>query len=223
MKLKSTVNFDVFPEFVRKEIKKSELISCGYHNCSFVGFFKNQKVQIRVANNDFVNWENEKNFIQENSNFLFYDQGNFIKKWIEGQILSPENLDLHLGKLFLAISDFHKQKNTKIAKFNWQTDVILDKKYISLVEKYQFDSLVISHNDLQFKNIIVSTKAVFLIDFEWIRLNNPYFDYVCLYINLGISPEKIIKFFNLEIEKFNDFVYIVNVFTNFWNKKFYDK
>ncbi len=115
------------------------------------------------------------------------------------------------------------QKNEKIAKFDWNVSEIIDKKYIKLVQKYQFDQLVISHNDLQFKNIITSDKHVFLLDFEWVRLNNPYFDYVCLYINLGISPEKIIEFFNLETEKFNDFVYLVNVFTNFWNKKFYNK
>ncbi|WP_404924018.1 hypothetical protein [Mesomycoplasma hyopneumoniae] len=223
MNWKKTINFDVFPKNIREKLTNYQLISCGYHNCSFLGFFKNHKVQIRIAINNFVNWKNEENFIRNNPNFFFYTKGNFIKKWIEGEILSHKNLETNLQKLFFAVLEFHMQKNEKIAKFDWNVSEIIDKKYIKLVQKYQFDQLVISHNDLQFKNIITSDKHVFLLDFEWVRLNNPYFDYVCLYINLGISPEKIIEFFNLETEKFNDFVYLVNVFTNFWNKKFYNK
>ncbi|MXR13552.1 hypothetical protein [Mesomycoplasma flocculare] len=223
MTLKSIINFAIFPEYIKKKLRIVNLISCGYHNCSFKGYYNRQKVQIRIATNNFVNWENEHNFIKNNSNFLYYYKGNFIKKWIEGKVLDSENLNTHLDNLFLTILEFHRKKNDIVAKFDWQIDVIKDEKYINLVKKYQFDSLVISHNDLQFKNIIVSEKNVFLIDFEWIRLNNPYFDYACLHTNLGILPEEIIKFFNLEVEKFNDFVYLVTVFTNFWNKKFYNK
>ncbi|WP_341495128.1 hypothetical protein [Mesomycoplasma ovipneumoniae] len=48
------------------------------------------------------------------------------------------------------------EKNQKISKFNWQIVEINDEKYKKLVQKYQFDPQVICHNDLQFKNIIVS-------------------------------------------------------------------
>ncbi|MDO4157971.1 phosphotransferase [Mesomycoplasma ovipneumoniae] len=178
-------------------------------------------MQIRIAKNNFVDWQNEKNFIQNDPNFLFYQKGNYIKKWIEGQILDSENLDFYTKKLFAELSKFHQKKNQKITKFDWQIDEINDEKYKKLVQKYQFDPQVICHNDLQFKNIIVSKTDLYFIDFEWIRYNDPYFDYISLHLNLGISADKIIKFFGLSTEKFSDFIYLYKIFTNFWNKKWY--
>ncbi|MDW2913661.1 hypothetical protein R7X13_02460 [Mesomycoplasma ovipneumoniae] len=90
------------------------------------------------------------------SKFSLLPKGNCIKKWIEGQILDSENLDFYIKKLFTEVSKFHQQKNQKISKFNWQINEINDEKYKKLVQKYQFDPRVICHNDLQFKNIIVS-------------------------------------------------------------------
>ncbi|WP_337904238.1 phosphotransferase family protein [Mesomycoplasma ovipneumoniae] len=178
-------------------------------------------MQIRIAKNNFVDWQNEKNFIQNDPNFLFYQKGNYIKKWIEGQILDPKNLDFYTKKLFIELSKFHQQKNQKITKFDWQINEINDEKYKKLVQKYQFDPQVICHNDLQFKNIIVSKTDLYFIDFEWVRHNDPYFDYVSLHLNLGICANKIIEFFGLSTEKFSNFIYLYKIFTNFWNKKWY--
>ncbi|WP_341492595.1 hypothetical protein [Mesomycoplasma ovipneumoniae] len=47
--------------------------------------------------------------------FFFYQKGNYIKKWIEGQILDSENLDFYIKKLFTELSKFHQQKNQKLA------------------------------------------------------------------------------------------------------------
>ncbi|MHA0297013.1 phosphotransferase [Mesomycoplasma ovipneumoniae] len=215
------MNFSVFPPNVSALIKNPSLIYCGLHNCTFIAFYRDQKVQIRIAKNNFVDWQNEKNFIQNDPNFLFYQKGNYIKKWIEGQILDSENLDFYTKKLFAELSKFHQKKNQKITKFDWQIDEINDEKYKKLVQKYQFDPQVICHNDLQFKNIIVSKTDLYFIDFEWIRYNDPYFDYISLHLNLGISADKIIKFFGLSTEKFSDFIYLYKIFTNFWNKKWY--
>ncbi|MDW2906451.1 hypothetical protein R7V41_02195 [Mesomycoplasma ovipneumoniae] len=77
-----------------------------------------------------------KNFIQNDPIFLFYQKGNYIKKWIEGQILDSKNLNFYIKKLFTELSKFYQQKNQKIAKFNWQIDEINDEKYKKLVQKY---------------------------------------------------------------------------------------
>ncbi|WP_179850665.1 phosphotransferase [Mesomycoplasma ovipneumoniae] len=215
------MNFSVFPPNISALIKNPTLIYCGLHNCTFIAFYQGQKVQIRIAKNNFVDWQNEENFIQNDPNFLFYQKGNYIKKWIEGQILDSENLDFYIKKLFTELSKFHQQHNQKITKFDWQIDEINDEKYKKLVQKYQFDRQVICHNDLQFKNIIVSKTNLYFIDFEWVRYNDPYFDYVSLHLNLGISADKIIEFFDLSTEKFSDFIYLYKIFTNFWNKKWY--
>ncbi|MDW2923169.1 phosphotransferase [Mesomycoplasma ovipneumoniae] len=215
------MNFNVFPPNISTLIKNPILIYCGLHNCTFIAFYQGQKVQIRIAKNNFVDWQNEENFIQNNPNFLFYQNGNYIKKWIEGQILDSENLDFYIEKLFTELSKFHQQNNQKITKFDWQIDEVKDEKYKKLVQKYQFDPQVICHNDLKFKNIIVSKTDLYFIDFEWIRYNDPYFDYVSLHLNLGISADKIIEFFGLSTEKFSDFIYLYKIFTDFWNKKWY--
>ncbi|MHA0261367.1 hypothetical protein [Mesomycoplasma ovipneumoniae] len=56
----------------------------------------------------------KKNFIQNDPNFLFYQKGNYIKKWIEGQILDSENLDFYTKKLFTELSKFHQKKIKKL-------------------------------------------------------------------------------------------------------------
>ncbi|WP_458621683.1 hypothetical protein [Mesomycoplasma ovipneumoniae] len=52
----------------------------------------------------------KKNFIQNNPNFLFYQKGNYIKKWIEGQILDSENLDFILKSYSLNFQSFTNKK-----------------------------------------------------------------------------------------------------------------
>ncbi|MEG7280363.1 hypothetical protein [Mesomycoplasma ovipneumoniae] len=52
----------------------------------------------------------KKNFIQNDPNFLLHQKGNYIKKWIEGQILDSENLDFYIKKLFTKLSKFHHKK-----------------------------------------------------------------------------------------------------------------
>ncbi|WNM15205.1 hypothetical protein [Mesomycoplasma ovipneumoniae] len=80
----------------------------------FYCFLSGKKVQIRIAKNNFVDWQNEENFIQNDPNFLFYQKGNYIEKWIEGQILDSENLDFYIKKLFTELSKFHQQKIKKL-------------------------------------------------------------------------------------------------------------
>ncbi|MDW2923786.1 hypothetical protein [Mesomycoplasma ovipneumoniae] len=121
----------------------------------FYCFLPRSKRQIRIAKNNFVDWQNEKNFIQNEPNFLFNQNGNYIKKWIEGQILHSQSLDFYIEKLFNELLKFRQHKNQKISKFNWLINEIDDEKYKKLVQKNQFDPQIICHNDLQFKNIIV--------------------------------------------------------------------
>ncbi|WP_337905253.1 hypothetical protein [Mesomycoplasma ovipneumoniae] len=93
-------------------IKNPSLIYCGLHNYAFIAFYQDQKAQIRIAKNNFVDWQNEKKkkFIQNDPNFLLHQKGNYIKKWIEGQILDSENLDFYIKKLFTELSKFHHKK-----------------------------------------------------------------------------------------------------------------
>ncbi|MDW2834713.1 hypothetical protein [Mesomycoplasma ovipneumoniae] len=95
-------------------IKNPHLIYCGLHNCTFIAFYQAKKVQIRIAENNFVNWQNKNNFIQNDPNFLFYQKGNYIKKMDWRANFRFRNLDFYIKKLFIELSKFHQQKIEKL-------------------------------------------------------------------------------------------------------------
>lgn len=210
-----------------KKITKITQFYSGLHNKTYFGYLNGFKVQIRITQNKFVNWDNEMKIAKHFSEiFLFYNKGNFVKKWIDGDILSQKSLSKNLELLFSEINNFHNLSIPNLEKFNWFLDNIDDLKYFQLVDKYKDDSLVVIHCDLQFKNIIInnnqSKTTIHLIDFEWVRLGSKYIDLVSLHLNLKIDKKIIINYFKLDSQKFDDYLYMMNVFVNSWNKKYYN-
>ncbi|WGI36700.1 phosphotransferase [Mesomycoplasma lagogenitalium] len=220
------MKFSFIPKKFLKNIKNIKIFYSGKQNKTYIGDYQNIKVQIRVPNinNDFVNWKNEKEVIKCNSDFLYYKNGVFIKKWIEASTLKKINLNQEIiTKIFQEIENFSLLPLTKIKKFDWKTKEINDLKYRKLVRKYKNDQLFVSHGDLRKKNILFTNKnEIYLIDFEWTRLNNKYFDLVCLNLYLKISKKLIIDYFKLDKQKFNDFAYMIKKFNNHWIKKHYN-
>lgn len=218
--------FNLNLEYLKKITKVVKFYS-GLHNKTYIGYLNGDKVQIRITQNKFVNWTNEEKVVKYFSNtFLFYKKGNFIKKWIDGNVLTKKDLVKHTNLLFSTIKNFHKLKIFNLEKFDWFLDNINDFKYFQLVDKYKEDNLVVVHCDLQFKNIIINETAtktkIDLIDFEWVRLGSEYIDFVCLHLNLNIDKSIIIDYFELDSQKFDDYLYMMSVFVNFWNKKYYN-
>ncbi|WP_434336772.1 phosphotransferase [Mesomycoplasma conjunctivae] len=211
------------PTYIFKHLRKIELIYCGYHNCSYRAFYKDEKVQIRIAKNNFANWKNESIYLEGNTDFIFYKNGNFIKKWYEGDILNKTIAKENQRLLFQKILDFQEQKPSNIEQFDWNILNITDQKYCNILKKYQNEQLVLNHGDLCFKNIIFNkkTKEIKFIDFEWVRYNSKYFDLVCLHLYMNIDKDEIISYFNLDRQKFADYVYLIKTFNKYWNLKFY--
>lgn len=217
------MNFkNIFPLEIVNKLSNIKLVYNGVHNTTYIAFLDGQKVQIRVCKNNYVNFDNEKLLYDNNNNYIFYNKGNLIKKWLEGSTLENVILTKKIKtKIFDKLKNFHQQKIDKLEKMDWMENKIPDLKYKNLIKKYQNEPLVTTHGDLKLKNIILveNTQEIELIDFEWSRKNSVYFDYVFLYKYLNISQKEIIEYFNLSVEKFNDFLYMVEIFENFWLEK----
>lgn len=200
----------------RFDFKESE-------NTYFVAKYDNVWVQIRIPKNKYsADFENEHILIKKFKDYIFIKDGVFIKKWFPGFDLFQTKLtNAVIYSIFNCIKNFQSIK-IDLKKFNWNKFKISDKKFHELLHKYKDEELVLSHNNIQKHNIIVNKyNFVKLVDFQNTSLNFPYYDYVLLYLNVGISKKMIIEFFDLDEEKFEDFLYLVNTFREAEYKKEY--
>ncbi|ENY68529.1 Hypothetical protein MAU_6070 [Metamycoplasma auris 15026] len=195
------------------------------NNFYFIAKYNNIWVQIRIPlENSTSLFDNEFKLVNDVDEYLFIKNGVFIKKWFPGSDLYQiEISDYQIKKIFSAITRFHK-KNIEVSKFDWNRFKIKDKKYQSLVAKYQNDELVFSHNNIRKSNVIINKFGfVKLVDFEAVCLNSSYYDLVCLHLNMGIRKDKIINYFKLEKEKFDDYIYLYKVYKDNEYKNLYAK
>ncbi|MGY6172193.1 phosphotransferase [Candidatus Mycoplasma pogonae] len=214
-----------FPDYITSKLKHLTMFYEGLHNYTFTAFYKNQKVQIRISKEHNFPKQFEIDFLKKLDNYLYISKkGNFIKKWIDGNSLENQSINFKIKQQITEkVLKLHQEKNlTNEAIFSWESVTIYDSKFWELAHKYQKDQMVICHNDLRLKNIIIDLEnQIHLIDFEWIRWNNPYFDYACLYLFCQFTKEELISLFNLELDKLNDFIYLVSKFNEQWEKEKY--
>lgn len=225
-------------DYKKDDISKIKQIHHGFTNISFLFKTKDkQKYQVRIGgSNDIVNRKNEFNILSliKDKNYLFIDKdGNAIKKWISG--FTPKFIFNKKRLLKLLTLEIMKLHNINIEKSNVikhdyfsffnQTfffDEYDKKMYLKLVEKYKNLDLVLSHNDINPKNMIYDpkTKKITLIDFEWGRLNNMYWDIANFFreTNLNIKwLDYIISFYeNIDKETMYVFLYLCTNFAYQW-------
>lgn len=218
-------------KFKSHQIESIHQIHNGYTNISFlITLVNNQKYQIRLANdNHVVDRNNEFAMLKNihNKDFVYYDikTGNAIKEWIDGE--NPNSDEMN-SKLFLdsfssTLQKLHRCKNLNhVIKHNYYEflDIVRDKlaayhidKYKHLTSKYQNLKLVLSHNDLSADNLLWNKvdKKVHFIDYEWARMNNPYWDVANFIRETDITQESInylASVNELDIDILTDFIYI---------------
>lgn len=121
------------------------------------------------------------------------EQGNLIKKWIDGQLFSlDKQYEARIDNLFSELKKIHniKVNNHKLEIFDWSKyiDILAsNRKYIDLYNKillkYKDELIKVVHGDINNKNIILTkNNKVKLIDFEWACYNYSWFDpinYLC--------------------------------------------
>ncbi|MGL5245986.1 MAG: phosphotransferase [Mycoplasmoidaceae bacterium] len=223
--------------YKKEDIKSIKEIHHGFTNKSFFLITKdNLKWQIRFSGlNEIVDRKNELKILKliGDENIIYYDEtGNFIKKWIDGRILSLFfNKKKKLKLICEKINQLHSTNitdNNEILIHDYfeyiNEDKNLDHKikdtYISLVNKYSNQKKVLSHNDLSRKNIIYNSNEIIFIDFEWSRINNNYFD-VANFIRENNISNKWINFIqknieNIDINILKDFIFITTCFAYQW-------
>lgn len=182
-------------QYTQNDIVDIQQIHHGFTNKSFLFTTNDQnKFQVRLGgSNDVVDRNNEAKIIKtlKNDFYIFLDKkGNAIKRWIDGD--KPNFNCFGKKKLLRLLANEIKKMHaidiskSTIIKHNYfvfwdkaKLEKKHAKKYQELCKKYQKLPLVLSHNDINPSNMIYNKfqKKIYLIDFEWGRLNNAYWDY----------------------------------------------
>lgn len=224
-------------KYSRDDIKIVKPIHNGYTNLSYYLELKsNEKFQVRIGrNNKIVNRSNELNVLNaiNEKNYLYYNEknGNAIKKWIEGRVLNKKDLknDGILLKIFSEIKKYHNLNinNMKIIEHNYNSflqNTKIPKKHLLIYKKIVSELNTIpwgfSHNDLNLENILLTNEnKIVFIDFEWSRINHPYWDYSNLLKETTWSLKQIKKFSklsNLDLNMLLKMTYIAINFSYQW-------
>lgn len=190
-------------------ITNAKLYYEGFHNITYKVLINDSWYQLKIPI-DFtvVNRKIEEKIYKHSKEGIYYKNGFLIKKWFDGKDLNKVNLTNKIQiKVLEKLKEFSKLK-IKTENFDWNLYKTNNKKYLSLVDKYKNEKLVLQHGDLSFKNILVNKNfEVNFIDYGWVRNNYLSFDLFYLHKN-GFSKENILKVFNITEKYLKDIFYI---------------
>ena len=140
--------------------------------------FQKENLHLKIKANNVDNIGLEKKFIESThykKDYQFLDDITYVKKIYKGnkiEKLKKENI-IALAK---------ELKNLHLVKINKDIPV-----YKNLPFK---DKFVMSHGDLNPKNILFSKNKAFFIDFEWARLNSKYWDICSIFLFFKLSDKE---------------------------------
>lgn len=222
-----------------EDIHLIKQIHHGYTNISyFVVLKNNKKLHVRIGNSSVTNRKNEWLFIKsyhQEKLYLYFNNknGDYIREWIN--IPPPTHKDLasslFIKQLCSAIDDLHKCVfSKKLLKHNYyefikygKLEKDIKQQYYTLVNKYKSDKLVLSHNDLSIDNMLYDGNRITFIDFEWGRLNNPYWDIANFIRESGLNQKYFMLLKNniesirdFSMKKLIDFIFICTCYAYQW-------
>ncbi len=169
--------------------------------------------------------------------YLNKNNGDYIYPYIEGHNISFKDVkDFKFLKLLAKkLKDLHSiklDKNLSLEENDYyqydQYSKNIDQKYTllyhQLLKKYKDLKKCLCHNDLTQWNMIYnkSKQTLSFIDFEWSRINTPYFDLTNFIREANIHNTKYEKYLVSQYnKKFNlstitDFLYISSYFSYLW-------
>lgn len=224
--------------YKKEEIVLVKEIHWGFSNCTFLVKLKNKQCfQVRFPFQDNrIDRLQEKKlaYVCQPDLFLYFDQaGNFIKKWIQGvHPAFKQQKDVQIKALAQAIKAFHAKKISNVTlkahdyfayhqhqHYFSQADMML---YRHIVKKLNQTVQCPSHNDLNPKNMIYLKKKqkMVLIDYEWCRYNNQYWDLASFWLSVGFQKGILARLFahfpHLNQQLLKECVFVVLVFARLW-------
>lgn len=196
----------------------------GKHNIHYIFYYQNKKYLLREKINFKVSLINETKYFENLDNILYFDSKYMIKKFLSAQTLKKQKIK-HLFKIKKELKKNFWNKNLKLDSIDYMQKQIDNQKYLSLLKKYENDTFdkKLCHNDLRLKNILIikNAKKISIIDYEWVRINDFYFDLAHLVLYCNFSVRQIKKVFSINTRKLIDFIYIVQIFNQHFEKNFY--
>lgn len=216
-------------------------VSSGFSNTSFHVITKDQnEYQVRFGqHNDIISRSNERAIIQALKLELIYynpTNGDSIRSWIKGK--NPTLAIIIQSKQFFPqlVSAIQLIHNTKISDQSgiiqhdnycfWpqvknKLNPTLKTYYQKLTDKYLSLPRVLSHNDVSLLNIIYNdqTQQLTIIDFEWGRINNCYWDYANFLREAELDVvwwQLIAQLANLDQKILADHVFLTTFFAVQW-------
>lgn len=222
--------------FPNKSVDHIEQIFGGFSNKIFKIKSGLEAYKIRIADhNDLIDRVNEYSILKalNISNCLIYEEssGNSIWNWIEGERALKEQVNKEfIEKIVVLIKDIHETNIQNFCgilehddlEFSEKTKKYLDTNdifvYEKLVDKYKNHNRVLCHNDISLGNIIFNPldNQLILIDYEWGRINNPYWDYGNFVKEADLSLENIeylSEIANLDLRVLFDFCFIATIYS----------
>lgn len=218
------------------DVSKCSLIHDGFTNISYRYKLEDgSEYQIRIGNDEeFINRKNEKAFLDSigNNDYISLDtkNGNAVKKWIDGhnpdkktsrkisfiRKLNKEITVLHDIKINESI--LHHDFNEFLEKSSLSNEI--KDKYLDLVRSCNKDKLVMSHNDINPANMIITPDdKIYLIDYEWARINYFWWD-IANYIrevNLPLWKVHIFCLINkISYKQMKKYLFICTCFAYQW-------
>lgn len=245
MNLESIRNYNLFKE----ELLSLDLLkNQGFNNISYLLKTTNKSYVIRVfKSNESVNisrefeYEIQKKAYKKNiaSKPIFFNEHFMIYEYEKG-IHKTKLSTWELKNLILKIKKFHKFKiNEKpydlkkdLLNYDKNLNDFRSKKLIKesfrnllLLKKFKQD-LVLTHHDLNPKNIIFKNNSIKIIDWEYAGLNDRFFDLasICVEFSLNKKDEKLMlqSYFNQykkkHLQKLNHFKIIYKNLCSLWFK-----
>ncbi len=185
------------------EIKKIKKIHHGLTNESYCISTNKGKYQVRFTLEKAagIDREIEKQIYEQSSGYVYFDkEGNMIRSWIRGRLVSHIFVGRKLKKVFFACNKFHLKNvnTTKKVDFTVNANGLPDDKYKELFNELldKFNCIYkyrISHNDLNVKNVVYKWGKIYIIDYEWAKLNFEWFDYIYFLIHTYYPRKYILK------------------------------
>lgn len=209
----------IIESLLKDKITDYSLVIKGYVNNVYLFNYKQMVYSAKIPRHKVNHWPSESAIVKKLFKKSWTDptRGVVIRPWINGSTIEVWD-KAKLASVETQIRKLQRVKVPRLIKHNWflydeySKHLLIEDyhTYKKLVKKYSKDKLVVSHNDIHRKNVIWDGRRIHLIDYEWVNLNNKYFDYAAFYVAEGIKLKTQNK------TKLNNMIFMATVYFYLW-------